>query len=250
VIITYPDGYTPNDIIEINARVNDYADWPLSQLQIEDWESGLSHEQVIGLSADAKTVAPADDLVSSKDSLALYDFGTYVTLAFMKKNATVLGAPVGIALNPYLISHTIYESEIGYIPPLFWQGNPAAVTVERMRRTVTDAIAYYFPSVKFDSLRIWVNCTNNFGTSEHAISLIEEIGKAPHGVIETNDYTIDEVWNPTDGMNAPVETVAVNIVTFSSYLQLQAWDNQLSALTLNDLEVIPSHLPSVTITRQ
>jgi hypothetical protein len=119
-----------------------------------------------------------------------------------------------------------------------------------MRRTVTDAIAYYFPSVKFDSLRIWVNCTNNFGTSEHAISLIEEIGKAPHGVIETNDYTIDEVWNPTDGMNAPVETVAVNIVTFSSYLQLQAWDNQLSALTLNDLEDIPSHLPSVTITRQ
>jgi hypothetical protein len=40
VIITYPDGYTPNDIIEINARVNDYADWPLSQVQIEDWERG------------------------------------------------------------------------------------------------------------------------------------------------------------------------------------------------------------------
>jgi hypothetical protein len=97
--------------------------------------------------------------------------------------------------------------------------------------------------------------TKNFG-GPSANSLIEAIQedeilhKAPHKVIERNDYNIDEVWYPEDGMNAPVETVAVNIATFSSYLQLQAWDNQLLALTLNDLEDIPSQLPTVTITRQ
>jgi hypothetical protein len=266
VLITYPDGYTQSDIKEINDRVNDYVDWPLaSQVQIADWESGLSQGQVIGLSADAKTVAPAVDLVSSNDdTLALYDFGTYVTLAFMQKNATVFnanGGVRGIALNPYLISHTIYESKIGYVPLLYWPFNTASHTIGRMRgpypgppspmrTTVRDAIAYYFPSVNFDSLRIWVDCTKNFG-GFGANSLIEEIGKAPHGWIETNDYTIDEVWDPTDGMNAPVETVAVNIVQFSSYSQLQAWDNQLVPLTLDDLEGIPNHIAvPVTITRQ
>jgi hypothetical protein len=63
VLITYPGSIDPvtgqligctetkTSIQEINDRVNDYADWPLASAQIADWESGLSHGQVVGLSA-------------------------------------------------------------------------------------------------------------------------------------------------------------------------------------------------------
>jgi len=259
IFVMYPGGGTVYDIDQLTMKFRDLGEFQLeaSYRLIADWESGVSPEQLTNFTASiqADTGVQAIDFVAGIDSLHLYEFASYVMLSFYKKNEAALsaeGPPVmGVALNPYLIAHPFYESKIRYVPFLFWQFGDVEYTVDvRLNQHLRDAIAHYFPEIDFDELHFWIGATHNFGRQLTADNYEARLIHNGLFHIEMNDYTADEVWDLSDGLNAPVEYAAHNLLTYSTPQQLKAWDASLQPLTLADLEAIPNVYPHISVTRQ
>lgn len=258
IFVMYPGGGGTHDFDQLTAKIKDVGEFTLEPTYqyISDWESGIIPEQVEAF-ADSMyeyTCVKVVDKVSGFDSLNLYEFASYATLAFYKKNETVLsaeGQPVaGITLNPYLISHPFYETKLHYVPFLFWQFGDVNHDVDvRLNQRLRAAVNHYFPNIDFDSLSFWIDASNNFGRQQTADRYADRLEHNGLTLIETQDYTADEVWNPADGMNAPVERTADNLLQFSSPQALAAWDNTLKPLTLKDLEEIPAVYSEIQVSR-
>lgn len=256
IFLLYTHGGTTDDFDNLYNRIKDLHDYDnlleSNYRQISDWESGLVDEQVNNFAADARTGTNVTSVklitaTAAGGTLELYNLATYLTLAFMKKNGAAFPALSGVAMNPYLLSHPLYETKINYIPMLFWQLTPAGDVVTRLDTVIKNAVLQYYPNTDLKQLNIWVNTSKNFGgfQSPSLVSALQSTGYNNRTVSNPN---VEELWNPADGMTSICETVANNILFYSSPSALKSWNDGLAALAPADLDVIPLKFNGIVVT--
>lgn len=250
--IMYPGGGTTSDFTNLYNKIADLHDYDTmletNYRQISDWESGLVDEQINNFVTAIRSNTSVSKMrrISASDSLTMYNLATYLTLSFMQKNQSILPSVLGVAMNPYLLAHPTYETKIQYVPMLFWQGNSGTDDVNRLINTIQQNIHTYFPSTNFSSLNFWVNTSRNFGGFQ-ATNIQSALQAQGLNNITMNDNTKDEVWNPSDGMDAICERVATNILTYSSPSAYRSWDNSLSSITPADLDALATRHSDISV---
>ena len=245
IYILYP-GNSSNDVQMLQSRLKDFDEvtQESNYSNISDWESGLIPEQIRNYSSTAKEINGKINVysIASDDLGYLYNFGTYVSLCYFKKNGLV---PSGLSINPYLLSHPVYESYKGYVPFSYWQLNPPQSTANNINAAIKKAFQLYFPDVSFNQLSCWVNSSRNFGGEQAARNLITELRAGGFTAIRTNDYKEDEVWNPWNGMNAPCEKIASELSQNKAMFQ---WNQNLKRMDAEDLIKVSKECPGVNVT--
>jgi len=254
IFVLHPYGGIEFDERELRRKVKDFASLPLEPgfRNISDWESGVIPEQIQALGAAIREAKAASELhfVTAETYLELYNLATYATLAFYKKNESLLrgdgsGSPVkGLVLNPYLISHPHYETTQGLVPFVFFQGEAVE---RRIGLTVREAIRHYFPEVRLEDLPATVNTTRNFGgfALERVMEALRMLGIRQ---IDHADPTVDEVWDPSDGMNAPAEKIAEKLrLSGVPYEEAKRRDKRLKCLQVEDLREIAAAFPGIRV---
>ena len=259
LFILYPQGGGAGDSIAFSEKLIDIKETTLQPdlIRIADWESGIIPEQVTNFSQSIKrqTTVKNIQFITGHDDGDLYMLATYVSLAFMhKNNASFLGSSDGtlhgVSLNPYLISHPFYECRFGYIPFVYWQGNPQQSIIDKLERQVQSAIISYFPETNFKDLNFWINSSVNFGGPEKASSLKNALQLIGLKNFRQNDYSVDEVWDLKDGLNAPCETRAAELTKGYSVEFLKKWEEALLPLLPKDLSEISKRFPEIIVTQQ
>ena len=221
--------------------------------KIADWEAGIISEQIQSFSTAIKTstsVVNSIISVTAEDGVHLWNMGTYVSLAFLKKNKDFSGngLPIeGISLNPYLIAHPAFESYIRYIPFLYWQGfSPEFQYNNWLGTKIKAAIHSYFPDIVFEDLKFWVNSTKNFGGLKQGNSMADLLlGKGL--LVQKNNFNKDEVWNLDDGINSPSEVRSSQLLRSISAEAYKNWNEQLQYLNPQDLIDISKIFPEIKI---
>jgi hypothetical protein len=175
-------------------------------------------------------------------------------LAFIYKNIKAFTAggssPVkGVALNPYLLSDPLYENRFKYIPLVYWQGNPLESVIDKLQQVVKAGISSYFPRIKYDELNFWVNSSINFGGPEKAMAMKNALLLKGLKNIKENDYSFDEVWDPKDGMKAPCEVRAKEVMKFTTPAALKMWNDKLLPLLPADLDQLSHRFPKILINK-
>jgi len=257
IYVMYP-GTSPDDEATLQEKIKDLKEVSLERefIQVADWESGITEEQITPCLRSARKLDSVQDLlvVTADDTINLYNLGTYVTAAFIHKNREVIeetGEPIaGIVLNPYLISNPIHEARLNYIPLIYWQGVPAQWTVDRVTSVAHRAIKAFFPDADFSQLKIHLNSSNNCGGKFFSTPLKETLITEGFADIRENDYSLDEVWNPADGMDAPCERLASELSATLSGPALASWSKRLRALTPEDLLELSKKFPEFTVNRR
>jgi hypothetical protein len=255
LFILYPQGGVAADSAALKDKVKDIDEVTQQPdfTRVADWESGIIPEQLTNFSKNIKKFTTIEDIryITAADDGELYDLATYASLAFMHKNKKVFtvdgSSPInGVALNPYLLSDPLYENRFKYIPLVYWQGNPQQSIINKLEYVVKAAISSYFPTVKFNDLTFWINSSINFGGPEKAMALKNAL--LVKGLkIKENDYSLDEVWDTKDGMKAPCEVRAKDLMDFSSSQALKNWNDNLLPLLPVDLVDISHRFPQIFI---
>jgi hypothetical protein len=246
IYLLYP-GNTPNDVTIMQQKIKDYNDvsLPTNYLNISDWESGIIQDQIVNISTTIKKQTTVNTYSLTTGTLInLYDLGTYATLSYFRKNKLSIK---GVAINPYLLSHPVFEGWKGYIPLNYWQMNSSQNTIERLKTTIKNATLYYYPETNFEKLTMWVNSSNNFGAEAAARNLISTLYANGFNNIKQNDFSQDEVWNPDDGMNAPCEKIVSELKSDPSMFQ---WKNSLVPLTVDEFTNISKIFPGISFNRE
>lgn len=150
-------------------------------------------------------------------------------------------------MNPYLVSHPTYEAAKGLIPFHYWQLIPPTYTVDRLSKNLTSALSLYFPTIAPTKLSIWVNNSNNFGGGLAAESLIKELNAKGFGTIRRNDYSQDEVWNSTNGMEAISEKIAENILAQPTFFPQK---NTLKPLNNQDISAVATAIQALRLKQE
>ena len=245
IYLLYPQGGVAEDEQAFEEKLKDYKSLDLQKplVRIADWESGIIEQQVKNFSGTARRNAGIKDIrfITADDDGDLYNLATYVTAAFFYKNNLL---PVkGIMLNPYLISNPFYESRYGYLPFVYWQGNTADNICQNMLSTVNGAIAAYFPSLRIENLEICLNSSLNFGGADRANLLRQKLIGSSLRKITLNDLSLDEVWDLSDGINAPCELKFKKLMGQYTVSSLRQWHERLLPLTLTDIDELGKKFP-------
>ena len=258
LFILYPQGGIAADLAALKDKVKDLDDVNQQSdfTRVADWESGIIPEQVKNFSESIKRYTTVKDIrfITADDDGELYNLATYASLAFIYKNKKAFtfngSSPInGVALNPYLLSDPLYENRFKYIPVVYWQGNPQQSIINKLEEVVKAAISSYFPTVKYNELTFWINSSINFGGPEKAIALKNALLLKGLKKIKENDYSFDEVWDTKDGMKAPCEVRAKDLMDFSSLQALKNWNSNLLPLLPTDLVDISHRFPKILIKR-
>lgn len=232
--------------------IRDFDEVPKDNLvKIADWESGIIPEQVDHFSRTIKDKTSVNNihLLTSEDDVALWKLGTWLMAAYMKKNQDKYegsALPQGISFNPYLIGHPFFESRMGYLPLLYWQGNNPQNVVDGFR----EAVSHYFPTVDLKSLTCWINSSRNFGGAVKAEELIRTLKTNGFSNLIVNNFEFDEVWSPKDGMNSPVEMRLERMLQKSTSVDLKQWKGKMVPLNDNDLADISKSFPQIEYLKQ
>ncbi len=240
-------GNTPDDVTTMRQKIRDFdeTDQQRDYVYISDWESGVISDQIENITATIKTKTSTTLYsVTAHDMLDLYNLGTYATISHFKKNTIAIK---GVVLNPYLISHPVYESRIGFIPLCYWQLIPPQSTIDRIKTTVQTAIKAIYPETAFEQLTMWVNSSNNFGGGPAAQKLISTLKANGYNNILQNDFTQDEIWNPADGMQSPAERIADVIIGSPGIFE---WSKALHPLTIDDLSELSKKFQGFLVVKE
>ena len=239
IYIMYP-GTSPDDVKTLNEKIIDLKDFKQQEsfIRIVDWESGINQKQLTNFSKNTKTIDNEIRVVTitAEDLTHLYNLGSYSVLALMNKNKDKFDGIKGVVFNPYLISHPVIEAKKGFIPLLYWQLVGAKYTVDRLENNVFKAIKYYYPNTKTQNLKFWLNSTRNFGASWSAENLKKELLKKEYSNFIENDYSVDEVWDLSDGVESSSELLYKDISNSFGFDNLKIWNDSLIPLTILDIE--------------
>jgi hypothetical protein len=250
----------PGDIIvlpalgPLDAWAKDYADWPISDaVDAADWEVAFVKEAIPGIAAGAKAAGARVTLVAGDGNEDMFEIESAATLAFMKKNERVFtndgkqSAIQGIVTNTYLLSHPFYESRIGYVP--FYLGSfTLADSVDvRLMQHLSAYIEHYFGPMDITKLPLWFDAARDMDAVDTVPTFVPYLKQKGFSVW-TLDYSGDEVWDPTDGMNAPVELIAQRLAALSSAANLRAWNDSLAPIDIADLHELAAIVPGLTVT--
>jgi len=247
IYILYP-GNSADDVKTLQQKIRDYNDFTLQTdyTYISDWESGVIEDQIKNITSNKNIIGISSYAITSPDLLDMYNLGTTSTLAYFKKNNLT---PTGVAINPYLIAHPAYEVYKGYIPLHYWQLVPPQSTVDRIKTIVNKAVSDYYPELKFSQFNMWVNSSNNFGAAAAAGNLITSLKANGFNNIKENDYSKDEIWDPSDGLYAPNEVIVNELVNNGTLNQFQAAVKALKPLSLNELAQVAQKFPQISISK-
>ena len=223
---------------------------------VADWESGILPSQIDNFTSSIKAKTQVGDItmVTSDSDIALWDLGSYLSLAFMSKNRASYNSQTilkGVSMNPYLIGHPFYELRMGYIPFLFWQGLNSGYHIDnRLNTVVKSAVKTYFPQSNFEELNYWVNCTHNFGGEGKGVEMLSSLQFKGFNNVRGNKYAIPETWKPSDGMNSSSEIRAKELIDKYSADQLREWGQNTKALTPGDLIDISTHYAKIVVEKR
>ncbi|MDY7396076.1 hypothetical protein UMM65_12560 [Aureibaculum sp. 2210JD6-5] len=239
IYIMYP-GTSPDDVKTLDKKIADLKDFKQQDdyIQIADWESGINQKQLDNFSRDAKVVDSSIKVttITAVDLGRLYALGSYSTLALMHKNKEKFDGVKGVIFNPYLISHPTIEAKKGFVPLLYWQLVGPNFTVYNMENDVFKAVKHFYPETNVKNLKLWLNSTRNFGAVWSATNLKKELTKKGYTNFIENNYTVDEVWDLSDGVESPSELLFKEVNDSYGFQNLKKWSNSLKPLTIKDIE--------------
>ncbi len=227
--ILYTQSGSNFDIQSISSYIKDYNPANLEEGDmLSDWESGIVQLQLNAFVQDIqeKTDAKAYSLISPADMGDMYDLATNISLAYLKKNNIALQ---GVMFNEYLISQPKYELLNGKIPLLYWQFTPARVTVDRLDNYISPTARKYFSKINLQALPIHLNA--RIGKNE----LEAELKERGYQYVSKRLDNVEEVWDLSDGINAPCEFVAVEI-SKQEMVEFRNKMNSIKPLSLRELQ--------------
>lgn len=239
IYIMYP-GTSPDDVKTLKEKIVDLKDFKQEDefVRIADWESGINQKQINNFSNDAKNVDPSVKVstITAEDLGRLYALGGYSSLALMHKNKDKFDGVKGVIFNPYLISHPTIELKKGFVPLLYWQLVGANYTVYNMENDLFKAIKHFYPNTSFKDLKLWLNSTRNFGAKWSAVNLKKELTKKGYTNFIENNYEVDEVWDLSNGVDAPCELLYLEVKNSYGFKNLKSWNDSLELLTIDDIK--------------
>ena len=229
-----------------------------------DWEGGLHSNQVLAASSSLiddgiNSILWVKESAGEEVSMPMWELSVYTMLRFYEKNQAVYTnwgpdhVVRGVVLNPYLISHPVYESKIQYLPYPFWQGDSGGPTygqtASRIEEIVTPGLAGVFGVDLTMVTNIWIDVARNFHppsvvaledeiVASNGSQLVFEYG--PYGTATNCDFNNHavlgaETYDAFDLRESQMEFVLARMKEFSSPAAMQAWDAQLASLAGSDL---------------
>ena len=208
--ILYTESGSKRDIETISTNIVDYDPQNLDEgSHLADWESGVVNSQIDNFTASvlASTSAQPYSLMATHNMMVMYNLATDMAMNYIHKNkANGVPSVQGVYLNEYLISQPMYELSTGNIPLLYWQFVPPVSTIHRMGSDVQKAVDAYEPGVSLRDKPVHINARIGKKELEHNLKQkgFRYITKRTDGV--------EEIWDLSDGFNAPCEEVAQDIV--------------------------------------
>lgn len=205
--ILYTHSGSDGDIESLSSKILDYKSLELEPGKfLADWESGIPDSVIERLFQDVSQASVKNCvLIASDDMMDMYDFGTGIAMQFIHKNASYCDSYSGTVFNEYLISHSEFEAYCGLLPLLYWQLTPAEKVVSRMSR-VQKIVSEYNDSVRVEKRPIYLNA--RLGKD----ALVEALKSKGYTDILVRTDGVEEVWDLSDGINAPCEQIADKIV--------------------------------------
>lgn len=242
--ILYTQGGSEEDLKHITSYITDYDEKLLDKgRMIADWESGVIDKQVdrIGNSIRKQTDAAVYSLLSPKDMGCFYNFALDLSLAFMQKNQQENPSMKlkGYVYNEYLIAQPMYEALTGMAPVLYWQFVPVSMTVNRMFTYGYSQASKFFPD--FDTKQPSVRLNGRLFVDD----MKKELERRGIAQIDVRTKGIEEVWNLSDGLNAPCEEVADDIVNRIGVADFKKQVAVLKTLSMEDILKIASDVDGV-----
>ncbi len=247
--IQYTNHGSEKDINTLKNHLIDYNSQELDTVRmIADWESGILNKQINKISAQANEIPGVQSYVlRTPGSMAkMYDLSTYMSLEFIHKNDSLIPSEniQGITLNEYLISEPVYEILNRNVPLVYWQFNPPASTIDRIDKDIIKAIQTYYPGVDPSKLAYHLNA--RVGKKE----LAGELEKRGYKNISMRLDNIEEVWDLSDGINAPCEFVAEDIIKlYGNSTNYKDKVSGLQALSVDDLEKLGNNISGISFKR-
>lgn len=235
--ILYTQGGSENDINKISSYIKDYDVNLLDNIRmIADWESGVCNRQITQLGKDinGKTSAKAYSISAPKDMQNLYNFAVTLSAHFIAKNKGVIPNldARGFVLNEYLISHPIYELLHRQVPILYWQFVPAVNTIDRITALALPQVSQLLNGFEQDEISFHLNGRLFVDDLEN------ELKARGYSKITKRTKGIEEVWDNLDGMNAPCEIIAEDIISNLGVDQYREWIDRLTFLSLEEIKAI------------
>lgn len=247
--IQYTQYGSAGDVAALSARIYDFTSLQLDNNRlIADWESGILDRQIdnFATSIQANTDAIPYGLNCTSDMIALYNLASNITVGLINKNETVIGAPYikGVTFNEYLVCQPLYELLTAHVPLLYWQFVPVEATVGRALNMVKPTINKYYPGINFNSLKFFLN------SGYRSAALKDELVNRgiPASAITIRGDQI--VWDPTDGMIAPSEVTASNIINNIGLSNFKTKLNSITPLTMEEVENICKSTSGCVFTKQ
>ncbi len=190
--------------------VKNIADWEggITELQIENFKKSLPPFRRIPYSVYS---------ITAKDPVDFYNLVSDLMLHCWKINPIIYrGNPVdpnfhGVELNEYLIGNPDYEYTSYRIPFYYWQGLPPYLTAFRLMGGLKIKTLSLFPNVDYVHLNFDINAKADRSPLLNYLDTVTFKGVTPKNVT-MNTWQKADVWDPSDGMNAPCEKQADDIV--------------------------------------
>ena len=134
----------------------------------------------------------------------------------------------------------------GYVPYVYWQGNPPASIAAMALETVTLGMQRTFPGIDVSELEVWMNSTRNFG-GYFAPPIARALSDRGMASIRENDYSLDENWDLGDGLNSASEAAVRQIVTAEPAARFEAWRRALVLLELDEFLDVARWDPDIDV---
>ena len=245
IYLQYTNHGSQQDMRTITANIVDYEIQKLDTVcMIADWESGILDQQIKSFGKKLNQIhIDCYALTTPNNMINLYNLATNIALEYIKKNESLIKGPSQITFNEYLISEPMYELACGHIPLLYWQFVPPALTVQRLNDYTVRAINRVFPLTQVKKMKIHLNA--RVGKYE----LAQELKENQYSHVTMRADHIEEIWNLTDGLNAPCEMIAYDITNHIGVSTYQANINQLQPLSINDITRLSNQVQGIQFKR-
>lgn len=244
VYILYTQSGSERDIRTISNNIFDYATADLEEGRfLADWESAVTSWQVEGISdgVSGSTSAKAWSLIADNDMMDMYNLSVNLSMDFITRNRQVTGKSYnGTFMNEYLISQPIYEMTHGYVPLLYWQFSSRKRTLSRIDNDIRKVVDMYEPGAVLEDHMVRVNA--RIGKQEY-VNVLRSRGYAE--VVPRNDG-IEEVWDLSDGINAPCEEIAEDIACGMGAGRFRRMCRKAEYLDVDDIRMLAERLPGCT----
>lgn len=242
--LQYTQYGSADDIAALTSRIYDFTSLNLDENRlIADWESGIIDTQIENFTKSLKAGTSAQPylLTCSSDMIALYDLGSYLSVHYIEKNKSLLSAPYvnGVCYNEYLVCMPAYETIKGFVPLLYWQFTSPSNTNGRATGMLKNELAAHYPDIAFNRLKFFLNSGYN---KENFYEGLVNFGIPSANIYQRGDQII---WNPSDGMSAPCEMAATDIVNNIGVDNYKAQQQALIPLSIGELATLTGEISGV-----